>query len=353
MHSMSYDGLRLPVAGAGERAAHAQAQVQVGKPALLKVRDLQVETLRAGKVTPLVRGVSFEVGRGEILGIVGESGAGKSMTGSAVSGLLEPPLRMSGGSIELDGLRIDTLPEKRMRKIRGKRIGFIFQDPSTSLNPVFTIGRQLIETIQLHHPLSTIDARARAVQLLTQVGITAPGERLDRHAHEFSGGMRQRVVIALALAGDPELVIADEPTTALDVSVQAQIMKLLKSLQRERGLSMMLVTHDIGVIAEAADRVVVMYAGRIVEAGPTQALLDQPNHPYTRGLITSVPQIGSRLRRLPQIEGSMPRPDAIGDGCAFADRCPSVMQRCRSTQPPLLERAGRETACWLCNEAER
>jgi peptide/nickel transport system ATP-binding protein len=275
------------------------------------------------------------------------------MLGAAVSGLLESPLHLSGGSIELDGLRIDTLPEKRMREIRGKRIGFIFQDPSTSLNPVFTIGRQLIETIQLHHSLSRTEAKARAVHLLRQVGITAPEERLTRHAHEFSGGMRQRVVIALALAGDPELVIADEPTTALDVSVQAQIINLLKSLQRARGLSMMLVTHDIGVIADVADRVVVMYAGRIVEAGPTKALLKQPNHPYTRGLIRSVPQIGSALRRLPQIEGSMPRPDAIGHGCAFADRCPSVTQECRSSQPPLLDRSGRETACWLYNEVDR
>jgi peptide/nickel transport system ATP-binding protein len=315
-----------------------------GEP-LLSVQDLSVALRRDGRETPLLRDVALQVAPGEIVGVVGESGAGKSMLGSAIAGLLEPPLHRTGGGIAFAGRRIEALPPAEMRRLRGAGIAMIFQDPLTALNPVFTIGRQLVETIELHTELRGAAARAEAAALLRQVGIPAPEARLGNYPHEFSGGMRQRAVIALALAGRPSLLIADEPTTALDVSIQGQVIALLQALSRARGMAVMLITHDLGVVAGIADRIAVMYAGRVVEVGPVRAVLHAPRHPYTRGLMGAIPQVGQHLRRLPQIPGSMPRPDALPAGCAFAPRCAAAMPRC--AERPELPHGAHEAACWL------
>src|SRR6187401_1067176 len=306
---------------------------------VLSVRDPKVEfPTRRGTLTA-IDGVSFDIAPGEVLGVVGESGAGKSITGTAVIGLIEPPGRIAGGQVLLKGQRIDNLPAEAMRKIRGKRIGMVFQDPLTSLNPLYRIGEQLVETIRTHTTLSESAARKKALSLLDEVGIPAAEMRIDAYPHQFSGGMRQRVVLALALAAEPELVIADEPTTALDVSVQAQIIALLKRLCAQHGAAVMLITHDMGVIAETADRVAVMYAGRIAEIGPVQEVIHNPQHPYTTGLMGSIPAVGQELERLPQIEGSMPRLNAIPAGCPFNPRCPRVFDRCKVERPDLLPAA--------------
>jgi len=314
---------------------------------LLDVQDLTVEfPTRRGTLRAL-DGVSFSIAPGEVLGVVGESGAGKSLTGAAIIGLLEPPGRIGGGRILLDGARIDDLPYARMRRIRGKQIGAIFQDPLTTLNPLYTVGRQLVETMQEHLPLTAAEARRRAIGWLEEVGIPAAAQRIDAYPHQFSGGMRQRVVIALALCAEPRLVIADEPTTALDVSIQAQIIALLRRLTQERGLSVMLVTHDMGVIAEAADRIAVMYAGRVVEIGRTADIVRRPAHPYTVGLMGSIPALDVRVDRLRQIDGAMPRLNAIPPGCPFNPRCPSVFDRCRVERPELMPANATQAACWL------
>ena len=317
---------------------------------VLEVRGLKVSFPTRHGVLNAVSDVSLSIARGEILGVVGESGAGKSMTGLATLGLLEPPGHVSAGEIRLNGRRIDNLPEKEMQKIRGRAIGAIFQDPLTSLHPLFTVGAQLVETIRLHLRLTRAQARRRAVELLKEVGIPAPGQRIDDYPHQFSGGMRQRVVIALALAAEPELIIADEPTTALDVSVQAQITALLRRLCDDRGAAIMLVTHDMGVIAETADRVAVLYAGRVVEVGPVADVIRSPRHPYTVGLMGSIPPLRARVKRLVQIDGSMPRPDSIPDGCAFNPRCGKVLPRCRTELPALVDVGSSKTACWLYAE---
>ena len=315
--------------------------------ALLDVRELSVEfRTRRGPVRALDR-VSFSIGSGEVLGVVGESGAGKSLTGSAIIGLLEPPGRISGGEILLDGKRIDNLPDAKMRPIRGKQIGAIFQDPLTTLNPLYTIGRQLAETIMTHLNVGAGEARKRAIFWLERVGIPAAAQRIDAYPHEFSGGMRQRVVIALALCAEPRLIVADEPTTALDVSIQAQIIDLLKALTRERSTSVMLVTHDMGVIAETADRVAVMYAGRLIEIGRVADIVHRPSHPYTRGLMDSIPALDRRVERLRQLEGSMPRLHAIPPGCAYHPRCAQAFDRCRIERPDLMSANKTEAACWL------
>ncbi|RAI60248.1 ABC transporter ATP-binding protein [Roseicella frigidaeris] len=320
-------------------------------PPVLSVRGLRVEfPTRRGVLTAL-SDVSFDIAPGEVLGVVGESGAGKSMTGAAIIGLLEPPGRIAGGEIRLQGERIDTLPYDRMRRIRGKRIGAIFQDPLTTLNPLYTVGRQLIETMQTHLSLSDREARQRAIGWLEMVGIPAAAQRVDSYPHEFSGGMRQRVVIALALCAEPILVVADEPTTALDVSIQAQIIALLKRLAREKGTAMMLVTHDMGVIAETADRVAVMYAGRIAEIGPVRAVVKAPKHPYSAGLMASIPPLDRKVAHLAGIEGAMPRLSAIPPGCAFNPRCPHVFDRCRRERPELIETGTTRAACWLYDPA--
>jgi len=314
---------------------------------LLEVRNLRVEFNTRRGTLVAVDDVSFDIAPGEVLGVVGESGAGKSITGTAIIGLLEPPGRVAGGEIRLAGERIDNLPAEAMRKIRGRRSGAIFQDPLTSLNPLYTVGQQIIETIQTHLAMNHAEARKRAIELLGEVGIPAPERRIDHYPHQFSGGMRQRVVIALALCANPRLIIADEPTTALDVSIQAQIITLLKRLGREHGTAVMLVTHDMGVIAETADRVAVMYAGRVVEIGPVQQVIHDPQHPYTAGLMGSIPAVGQDTERLPQIEGSMPRLDAIPAGCAFNPRCPRAFDRCRVERPNLLQANKTLAACWL------
>jgi peptide/nickel transport system ATP-binding protein len=315
--------------------------------ALLRVERLRIEVPTRRGILVAVDDVSFAIFPGEVLGVVGESGAGKSLTGAAVIGLLEPPLRIAGGQILLDGRRIDNLPYEAMRRIRGKEIGAIFQDPLTSLNPLYTIGRQLVETIRTHLDLGSAASHERALSLLREVGISGAEQRIDHYPHQFSGGMRQRVVIALALAANPRLIIADEPTTALDVSIQAQIIALLKRLGREHGTAIMLVTHDMGVIAETADHVAVMYAGRIVEIGPVRTIIAEPRHPYTVGLMQSIPRIGGRRERLRQIDGMMPRLNAIPAGCPYHPRCPEAFDRCLRERPDLLAAPGSEAACWL------
>jgi peptide/nickel transport system ATP-binding protein len=320
---------------------------------LLEVKHLRVEfPTRRGTLLAL-DDISFDIAPGEVLGVVGESGAGKSLTGAAIIGLLEPPGRIAGGEIRLEGQRIDNLPYERMRAIRGRKIGAIFQDPLTSLNPLYTIGRQLVETIRTHLPVSESEARQRAIRLLQDTGIPAAEARIDQYPHQFSGGMRQRVVIALALAAEPRLIVADEPTTALDVSIQAQIISLLKRLCKEHGAAVMLVTHDMGVIAETCDRVAVMYAGRIAEIGPVHDVIHHPSHPYTEGLMGSIPAMDEDRERLLQIDGAMPRLTTIPAGCAFNPRCPKVFDRCRRDRPDLMDAGATRAACWLHAEGTR
>ena len=318
---------------------------------ILEVKDLRVEfPTRRGTLTAL-DAVSFHIGKGEVLGVVGESGAGKSITGMAVINLLERPGRIAAGEVRLEGRRIDRLPHEEMRRVRGRKIGVVFQDPLTSLNPLYTIGRQLEETIRTHLDLAPRDCHDRALSLLREVGIPAPEARFHHYPHQFSGGMRQRVVIALAIAAEPVLLIADEPTTALDVSIQAQIIALLKRLTRDRGTAVMLITHDMGVIAETADRVAVMYAGRIAEIGPVREVIHAPQHPYTAGLMGSIPKVRTEKeaerRKLQQIEGAMPRLNAIPAGCAYNPRCPRRFARCLTERPELLAAGASRAACWL------
>ncbi|KAA0969535.1 ABC transporter ATP-binding protein [Aureimonas fodinaquatilis] len=314
---------------------------------LLDVRNIDVAFATRHGPLLAIDDVSMSIAAGEIVGVVGESGAGKSLTGSAIIGLLDPPGYLAAGEIVFDGQRIDNLPANKMRRIRGRHISMIFQDPLTSLDPLYSVGHQLCETICTHLPLSRQQARAKAIALLDSVGVPAAAERIDHYPHQFSGGMRQRVVIALALCTEPRLIIADEPTTALDVSVQAQIITLLKTMCHERGTAVMLVTHDMGVIAEAADRVIVMYAGRVVEDGPVAEVVHNACHPYTRGLMGAIPSIGDDLERLAQIDGSMPRLSERTKACAFHPRCPRAMDICRQSQPPLVQLSDRKVACFL------
>jgi len=314
---------------------------------VLDIRNLRVEFPTRSGILTAVDDVSLHIAKGEILGMVGESGAGKSMTGMAILGLLEPPGRIAAGEIRLSGDRIDRLDDAAMERVRGRRIGAIFQDPLTSLNPLFRVGDQLVETIRLHSDLDRGQARARAIDLMREVGIPAVEERIESYPHQFSGGMRQRIVIALALSAEPELIIADEPTTALDVSIQAQITALLKRLCRDRGTAVLLVTHDMGVIAETADRVAVMYAGRLAEVGAVEDVIRRPRHPYTVGLMGAIPSLRSDSEELRMIPGAMPRLDAIPPGCAFNPRCDRVVAKCRTDVPHLT---GSGAACWLAME---
>ncbi|CRK76245.1 Stage 0 sporulation protein KD [Nereida ignava] len=311
--------------------------------AVLSIRNLTVEIPTRGGILRPVDQINYDINRGEILGIVGESGAGKSMAGNAVIGLLNRPAKITGGEIWLNGTRIDQLEGEDMRRLRGKHIGMVFQDPLTSLNPLLRIGDQLTETMLEHLDISRDKARKRAAAALDEVGIPAAAQRLDSYPHEFSGGMRQRVVIALALCAEPSLIIADEPTTALDVSVQAQIIALLKRLCRDRGTAVMLITHDMGVIAETADRVAVMYAGRLAELGNVRDVVTHPEHPYTDGLMGSTPLASKGLKRLRQISGSMPRLTAMPEGCAFHPRCEFAQDICRAEPRPKLN--GGRSAC--------
>jgi peptide/nickel transport system ATP-binding protein len=316
--------------------------------AALSVRNLRVEIPTRRGVLTAIDDLSFDIQPGEVLGVVGESGAGKSITGSAIIGLLDPPGRIAGGEILLSGERIDNLSPSAMRQVRGKRIGMIFQDPLTSLNPLYRIGEQLTETILTHEKLSAKAAAEKAERLLVEVGIPAAGTRMSSYPHQFSGGMRQRVVIALALAADPELVIADEPTTALDVSVQAQIIALIKRLCKDRGTSVMLITHDMGVIAETADRVCVLYAGRLAEIGAVRDVVKRAQHPYTHGLMAAIPSlVDDPSDKLEQIPGSMPRLGAIPVGCAFNPRCFYRFGRCMRERPGIYPAGASQASCFL------
>jgi peptide/nickel transport system ATP-binding protein len=312
---------------------------------VLEVDGLTVEfPTRRGRLVA-VRDVSFTIGEGEVLGLVGESGAGKSVSGAAVIGLIDPPGRIAGGQVRLCGRRIDDLPPAELRRVRGRHIGAVFQDPLTALDPLYSIGDQLVETIRAHLDLREAAARARALELLREVGIPAPEARFAQYPHQFSGGMRQRVVIALALAAGPRLIVADEPTTALDVSIQAQVIRLLKRLARDHATAILLITHDMGVIAEIADRVAVMYAGRIVETGPVDAVIHRPRHPYTAGLMGSIPSVRHRRDRLAQIDGAMPRLTAVPPGCPFHPRCPRAHGPCDTALPVLAPLGATVAAC--------
>jgi peptide/nickel transport system ATP-binding protein len=314
---------------------------------LLSVKNLVVEFPTRRGILTAVDNVSFDLERGEVLGLVGESGAGKSITGSAVIGLIEPPGRIAAGTVHLAGQRIDNLPSEKMRRIRGDKIGMVFQDPLSSLNPLYSVAEQLVETILTHKDISKKQARDRAIELLDEVGIPAADLRIDDYPHQFSGGMRQRVVIALALCADPELIIADEPTTALDVSVQSQIVSVLKKMCSEHGASVILITHDIGVIAEVADRVAILYSGRMAEIGPVRDVIKHPQHPYTKGLMGSIPTITQEGDRLTQIPGSMPRLTDRPPGCAFAPRCEMAMSACHHSHPSEENVGTARVACHL------
>jgi len=316
--------------------------------ALLEIRDLQVELATARGTLRAVDGVSLEVPSGQTLGIVGESGCGKSLTALSVLRLLRsPPARVARGQVLFEGRDLLSLPEAELRRIRGNRIAMVFQEPMSSLNPVYTVGAQIAEAVRAHRPAGRAAARARAVEMLRQVGIPAPEERADAYPHQLSGGMRQRVMIAMALACDPELLIADEPTTALDVTVQAQILELLRGLQRSRRMSMALITHDLGVVAETCDEVAVMYAGRVVERAPVRDLFRRPAHPYTAGLLRSIPRLEAALaQKLWAIRGSVPALGAWPSGCRFRARCDRATEICAQVDPPLeVKRPGQPAAC--------
>lgn len=317
---------------------------------VLSVEDLKVEIPDRKGNYEAVRGVSFDLHEGEVLGIVGESGAGKSLTGCAIINLLDTPARISGGRVLYQDTELQSLSAQELRRIRGPEIGMIFQDPLTSLDPLFTIGDQLTETLLAHQDVSKDQAKSRALELLQEVGIAAAQERFHQYPHQFSGGMRQRVVIALALANDPKVIIADEPTTALDVSVQAQINSLMKQLAKSHKTAIILITHDMGVIAEIADRVAVMYAGRIVEIGPVDQVVSIPQHPYTQGLMASIPVLGQKQDRLRNIPGAMPSPQSVPRGCAFHERCAYVYDVCREDRPELEEIGASRAACWLVRQ---
>jgi oligopeptide/dipeptide ABC transporter ATP-binding protein len=316
--------------------------------ALLDVRDLKTYFSTDEGEYRAVDGVSFQLHAGRTLGIVGESGCGKSVTSLSIMGLVpQPPGRICGGEILLENVDLLKLSPAEMRERRGAVVSMIFQEPMTSLNPAFTVGDQIIEAIQRHRPMSAGEARARAVEMLRKVRIPAPEQRLDEYPHKLSGGMRQRVMIAMALCCDPKLLIADEPTTALDVTIQAQILELMRTLRAEMGTAIILITHDLGVIAEVADDVVVMYAGKIVEQAPVAEIFARPQHPYTIGLLGSLPRPNVEQPRLATIEGTVPNLAAPPPGCRFAPRCPFVEERCRRDEPPLRDLGpGHRAACW-------
>ncbi len=315
--------------------------------ALLEVSNLQTFFFTGTGLVKAIAGIDFTIDRGETLALVGESGCGKSMTALSLLRLVPEPGRIVKGNIRFDGLDLLRIPEAEIRRVRGNRIGMIFQEPMTSLNPVFTIGDQIVETLQLHRGLDRREADERAIALLHRVGIPEATRRLKDHPHQLSGGMRQRVMIAMALACDPQLLIADEPTTALDVTIQAQIMALLGELKEERDMATLLITHDLGIVAESADRVAIMYAGLILETAPVKELYASPEHPYTRGLLACIPRVGEKRHRLTPIEGSVPVPGKLPDGCSFLERCEENFAPCNKEVPPLKEiRPGHLVRCW-------
>ncbi|MDY4969585.1 MAG: ABC transporter ATP-binding protein [Lachnospiraceae bacterium] len=318
---------------------------------LLEVNNLKTEFKVKRGIVNAVNDVSFSVDKGEILAIVGESGSGKSVTSLSIMGLIRKPGRVAGGTILFDGEDLSGKNAKEMDKIRGDKISMIFQEPMTSLNPVYRVGDQIVESILTHTKMNKKEARAHAVEMLRLVGIPSPEQRVDDYPHQMSGGMRQRVMIAMALACDPELLIADEPTTALDVTIQAQILDLIKRLRDEIGMAVMLITHDLGVVAETADKVVVMYCGRVVEQADVKELFTDPLHPYTQGLLASIPKLDEDRDRLYMIRGMVPDPTELPAGCSFADRCDKCTARCREAMPALTEREdGRKVRCFLYSD---
>jgi len=319
----------------------------MSKEALLRVEGLSVSFHTDQGPVRVVEEANIELRPGETLGLVGESGCGKSVTAQTIMRLLpSPPARIDAGEIMFEGQNLATLPEKAMRKVRGDRIAMVFQEPMSSLNPTLRIGRQIAEALFLHRGMSYAEARPLVKETLKQVGVGNAERRLEQYPHELSGGLRQRVMIAMAIACKPKLLIADEPTTALDVTVQAQIIELLRRLQRELDLAILLITHDLGVVAEMCQNVAVMYAGRIVERGAADAIFPQPRHPYTAGLLASSPRCGQKGRKLPSIPGLVPPPGQRGQGCAFADRCPRVQDRCQGESPPMTLLNHASVACW-------
>jgi oligopeptide/dipeptide ABC transporter ATP-binding protein len=316
---------------------------------ILEVRDLETTFGTRQGPARAVRGVSFAIERGETLGLVGESGCGKSVTALSIIGLLPPAARITAGSVQLDGVELTTASSRALRRVRGRRIAMVFQDSMTSLNPLIRAGRQITESLEQHQGLDRARARRRAVELLEEVGVPDPVQRLDQYPHQLSGGLRQRVAVAIALACDPDILIADEPTTALDVTIQAQLLELLRSEQERRGMALILITHDLGVVARMSDRLCVMYAGRIVEQGAVAHVFAAPRHPYTIGLLASVPQLhGELAARLPSIGGQPPAIHDLPLGCPFHPRCPYAFGQCAEVDPPLetREQPGHLAACW-------
>ncbi|MEU2496214.1 ABC transporter ATP-binding protein [Streptomyces sp. NPDC007883] len=344
-----------PSDGPGTPAHHAPGAPPAVPGALLEVRDLHVEFRTRDGVARAVDGVSWSVAGGETLAVLGESGSGKSVTAQAVMGIVDtPPGRITGGEILFRGRDLLKLKEDERRRIRGAGMAMIFQDALSSLNPVLTVGDQLGEMFTVHRGMSRKDARAKAVELMDRVRIPAAAERVGQYPHQFSGGMRQRIMIAMALALEPEVIIADEPTTALDVTVQAQVMDLLAELRRELGMGLVLITHDLGVVADVADRIAVMYAGRIVETAPVHDLYKAPAHPYTRGLLDSIPRLDRKGRELYAIRGLPPNLTDVPPGCAFHPRCPMARDVCRTDEPELSEvNPDRGSACFFWRECLR
>ena len=315
---------------------------------LLHIRGLKTYFHTFGGVIKAVDGVNFSLNEGEILGVVGESGCGKSVVGFSIMGLIDAPGRIESGEIRFNGANLPDLDERKMRKVRGKEITMIFQDPMTSLNPLYTIQAQMEEVMKLHSNMNGEQRKKRCIELLDDVGISQPASRLKNYPHQFSGGMRQRVIIAIALASNPKLVIADEPTTALDVTIQSQILKLMKRLVREHHTAMILITHDLAVVSEMADKIIVMYCGRIVEKGTRDNIINRSRHPYTLGLLGSIPNLASRQKRLSQIPGMVPNIMHLPPGCAFAPRCDYVQEKCRTHRPELAElEPGHTAACYF------
>ena len=315
-------------------------------PKLLDIRDLRTYFHTFAGVIKAVDGIDFSIDQGKILGVVGESGCGKSVAGFSIMGLIEEPGRIEGGEILFNGENLAACDERRMRQIRGKDITMVFQDPMTSLNPLYTIQAQMEEAMKLHSDMNAEQRRARCIELLDEVGISQPESRLKNYPHQFSGGMRQRVIIAIALASNPKLIIADEPTTALDVTIQSQILKLMKRLVEEHNTAMMLITHDLAVVAEMSDQIMVMYCGRIVEKSSRDTIIEQCCHPYTLGLLGSIPSLTSRQERLNQIPGMVPNVMDLPAGCAFAPRCSYSQEKCVKHRPELVEvAAGHAAAC--------
>lgn len=319
---------------------------------LLDVKNMSLSLKRAGKYSPILEDLSFQVKQGETLGIVGESGCGKSMTALSLMQLLPDKARLTG-EVDLQGELISVYSKRRLEKIRGNQMSMIFQDPLTSLNPLQTIGTQIEESLILHTKKSKEERRSRVLQLLKAVGLPRAEELIDEYPHQLSGGMRQRVMIAIAMACEPQLLICDEPTTALDVTIQAQILELMNEIKAQTNMGIIMITHDMGVVAEVCDRVLVMYAGKIVEEAPVIELFQNPKHPYTQGLLASIPKLGERKKKLGSILGTVPTPGSMPVGCRFADRCPHVMDVCRNVTPAMIRiKEDHQTACWLYDEKE-